>query len=368
MKKHILLLIGLLTISWNNLVHAQENLNDFYMVLMSDPQIGFPCDTSNKACLKELYGDSYDLTKITRDVWKESMLVNDWHYKAIKKLTEKYNLKGVIINGDLTSFGRVNEVWELDFRYNKYLSPLKVFPGLGNHDYGFNVVNDCANNACARTTLAYIYDRVKALEIPASDFDYRWQFHNNMAPAVDHIGSYAYSFDIGNIHFIQVHNYSDYNGYFDGYSEPTFRYEWTRIRKSTYDSSGCKISWIENNISKAAKAGKKIVINGHVNVSSAPHIEGPTGDRENPCIEDTYSKLSPIVAKYQNSFIGAFFGHSHDASKQTEGVIKEIAPSFECGSALTNKLLLVHFLNGRIDSVYVVSTVKGEPVIEIKIF
>ncbi len=66
------------------------------------------------------------------------------------------DLKGLVINGDLTAYGHeseFNNYWEL------WQNPFKdiIYPGLGNHDYDHNVGN-CFHNNCAKRMCAYIVD------------------------------------------------------------------------------------------------------------------------------------------------------------------------------------------------------------------
>ena len=64
----------------------------------------------------------------------------------------------MIVNGDLTAFGRGHELEWYKEIYGKLIP--RVYPGLGNHDYANNV-DECAQNQCANRMVLYLRDEVR---------------------------------------------------------------------------------------------------------------------------------------------------------------------------------------------------------------
>src|SRR5262249_3913914 len=149
----------------------------------------------------------YSRTQAGIDDLVNSERLNRDHARSMQAIAAQVgpsNLKGVIINGDLTEYGH-------DWQFAKYREVydglgLKTYPGLGNHDYKNNV-NDCAENNCANRMVTYMNDYVKGLK-PAS-YDFRESNVHYEFPSLRKVyeGSLAYSWDIGNVHFVQLHNY-----------------------------------------------------------------------------------------------------------------------------------------------------------------
>ena len=158
---------------------------------------------------------------------------------------------GVIINGDLTAFWQESQVtlYKKFYHRNKHDQSdknlkLDIFPGLGNHDYENNV-KDCwwredptlllkGRNGCAKHATAYIKQMLNCDTVP--------NFPKARISSYDE-SSLAYSYDIGNWHFVQLHNYSSY----------------------TVPSLGITSShdWLKQDLERAKVAGKHIVINMH---------------------------------------------------------------------------------------------------------
>jgi cytolysin (calcineurin-like family phosphatase) len=163
-------------------------------------------------------------------------------------------LAGVVVNGDLTEFGDqgpdLNDYITL---YERGLD-MNVYLGLGNHDYANNV-DDCANNGCANSMIWYTARQVPTLN-PLS-FDYAetgvyYQFPTNRKR---HEGSLGYAWDVGNVHFVQLHNYPTYTRSWSSWNFSAARRDHVEIRSA--------MAWLRRDLESARNAGKKIVLNLH---------------------------------------------------------------------------------------------------------
>ncbi|CAN8075135.1 unnamed protein product [Agarophyton chilense] len=156
----------------------------------------------------------------------------------------------VVINGDLTQYFHPRE-FDLFEKYyvSESNSPHKnvlrypLFLGLGNHDYANNL-NDCwwprgdylfrSFNGCAQRSVDYIRS------ILSCDL---YSFFPGCAVESFDNPSLAYSWNQGNYHFIQLHNY------------PTYEASSVEVSKS--------MDWLKGDLERATLKGKKIVINLH---------------------------------------------------------------------------------------------------------
>ena len=200
---------------------------------------------------------------------------------------------------------------------------MEVFLGLGNHDYQNNV-DDCYLNHCASRMTKFMINfynvnRFKPyyLDYP---FDYRSRkFYKFPAHRYSHQGSLSYSWDIGEIHFVQLHNY------------PSYHKTW----KALYNTFTINPSyeWLKKDLTKAAKKNKKIIINMH----SHQHA-----------MQD--KKFLKIIKNYNVSAI--FAGHLHSkvgkvnfpsACQDTELDV----PCFLSGAAVYRSILTVRFIDGK---------------------
>jgi hypothetical protein len=159
----------------------------------------------------------------------------------------------LIINGDLTAFGHEEEM-------DKYcsllgnLGDLQYYPGLGNHDY-YNNVDDSFNNNCASRMVNWMYDWLRARPDTVSyDFtessDYEFP-----TLCKDYSGSLSYSFNIHNVHVIQLQNYL-------GYTREWWSWNAAGARKDNYYiRSG--LNWLLNDLAQARNRGDIIIVNVH---------------------------------------------------------------------------------------------------------
>uniref|UniRef100_A0A915KQ21 Calcineurin-like phosphoesterase domain-containing protein n=1 Tax=Romanomermis culicivorax TaxID=13658 RepID=A0A915KQ21_ROMCU len=262
----------------------------------------------------------------------------------LSKLKSGCVVKAVIINGDLTAFGREDE---LD-TFKRLLEDAKkelnvpVFLALGNHDYANNV-NDCDNNDCSTRMVKFMVADlsrkmalikskdmhvVKIMERPlaysigrrCSDPTFRILFN----------GSLAYSFDIENIHFVQLQNY------------PTYQIEWQSKLYSEDKEAFCRfkgmqtfnirssLNWLENDLRDAAAQAKHIIICFH---DSTEHFALDAGAQ----------RFKRLITEYHVA--GIFVGHFHNRhglfpqDSQRYGNV----PVFASGAAIYGTFLRVMF-------------------------
>ncbi|WP_110968713.1 metallophosphoesterase family protein [Pseudomonas huaxiensis] len=220
------------------------------------------------------------------------------------------------INGDLTHFGHGHER-ETTQKLFRGLSggpggPL-FFPGLGNHDYDQNV-GECANNGCARDSVCDVLQW--EMQIPGlRSIDYHYA-------KPEHRGSLSYSFDIGRMHFIQLHNGPLYSVYFETGNHITSPKRKFNIRDS--------LSWLESDLRDARARGQYIFINLH------KRNTWPSGD---------VARFKAMVNNYLVSAVFAGHVHGELGLVPYEWEIERygLVPVFQSGALLNKSYLIVEF-------------------------
>lgn len=284
------------------------NYSDFYLTISSDPQYPWSCASSGQSC---------DNTSIAdQDNYKQVSSMN-----AILYNYGKHRVAGSIINGDLTAFGhdwqfeKYKQFYENDLQMNNYL-------GLGNHDYANNV-NDCWENNCATRMVWHLRDQVKSLNPHRFDYSESGVYYSFPEYRKDHRGSLGYSWEIGNVHFVQLNNYPTYDTNWNGWNFGSARRDFFDINSA--------LNWLRSDLSDARNRGKKIVLNMH-----------DWGDHWNR----NDSGFVQILKDYKVSAI--FAGHIHSnvgkVSQYTDlhGSGKHL-PVFRSGAAVFHDYLLVRF-------------------------
>ena len=179
---------------------------------------------------------------------------NKNHVKSMinfMKNNKEYPYKGLIINGDLTESGYKKELNEFKMTYGVSGAFLGThFYGLGNHDY----------HDTSRMT-GFMWEHLMDL------------LHKGVNLSYDP-NSQAYSWDINNVHFVQLHNYPGYNP--DGVL-----------------AASSSSSWLEDDLQIADAQRKAIVLNLH------------DGEGSN-----NVNYISGLVNKYRISAV--FIGHLHN--------------------------------------------------------
>lgn len=288
------------------------NNQNFYMILASDSQYPRALDNNQT--------ERHDLPGTAGPN-------NRNHLKSMNSLIEqvgKASVEGVIMNGDITEYGHEAELSTMEEIYGKL--SVTLYPGLGNHDYANNV-DDCWENNCANRMVLYLRDRVRALNIKNFDYGER-EYYKFPEIVKEHYGSLAYSWDIKNVHFVQLNNFPTYTRSWSSYVSGKARRYAFNITSS--------LGWLEKDLAKARSQGKAIIINFH-----------------DPYDKWESTEFKNIIEKYRVSAI--FFGHYHN----NLGIYRNRAkygnvPAFYCGSSIRHKYLLVNFTNDQliVDKVY----------------
>jgi cytolysin (calcineurin-like family phosphatase) len=274
---------------------------DFHMLFVGDPQHPWTHPM--------LAGD---------DLIKESKRVNMNVIKSMNKHVRTLGtgkVKGLIINGDLTNFGKADELEGFNELYKEVSVPLYL--GLGNHDYANNV-DDCYRNHCAIRMVDFMRKHINELgfdqEADLQFFSYHWTGDITT-------GSLAYSWDIGNVHFVQLHNFPSYTKSWSGHGKIF------QIRDA--------MVWLENDLAEARRSGKAIILNmhdagEHWNDSGMPNIT---------------SRFKSMLDQYKVSAV--FVGHLHsllgESTTNAPASVYGTVPVFYSGSPSYQTYLSVEF-------------------------
>ncbi|EYF07694.1 metallophosphoesterase [Chondromyces apiculatus] len=230
------------------------SVDDYVMVFASDPQLSWTnCEDSSSSprCAAE---------QARYPGWSQEdlgRLYNERLVSAINSVKDHLGdslYGGTVVNGDLTEFG--NQGPDLDDYIRIYEHGLRsnVYLGLGNHDYANNV-GDCSENGCATSMVWYLKEQVSTLNPARFDYVESGTYYSFPSNRRDHVGSLGYSWDIGNVHYVQLNNHPGYTRSWNGWNFSAARRDYIDI----YSALG----WLQSDLAAAASAGKKIVVNLH---------------------------------------------------------------------------------------------------------
>jgi cytolysin (calcineurin-like family phosphatase) len=326
----------------------------FTLLIASDPQMpwwmeGRDPDCNSADCVlaksKQVNGEQVKaMNNITNTTWFANSNTGKGQWPNATNITYGGALSqplALIMNGDLTAYWHADEAklyrqyYETDYTAGSvaddYKKPdsdpslkLPIFPGLGNHDYQNNL-NDCYgmtadSNHCAKSAVNYIKDMVYCDEVG--------NFINTLVSRFDD-KSLAYSWDIGNFHFVQLHNY------------PTYTAKEVDIESA--------IEWLKNDLVSATADGKKIVLNMH----------------DYDAVAENADFKNAIKG---HSIVALFAGHKHEKTGWLGNVTNTDAagksyefPYFFSGSSDYQTFLLVEFTDTYMN-VGVISSKDGKPV------
>ncbi|WP_156851106.1 metallophosphoesterase family protein [Bartonella refiksaydamii] len=205
-----------------------------------------------------------------------------------------------IVNGDLTEFGQQKNYDDYKNIYKSFGSP--VYEGLGNHDYANNVGNctipeafNFYKDACALSAVSRMVSEIKKYRSQLSYFnaDVAESFLPISGGNIHVIkGSLSYSWDYGDVHYVQLHNYPSYTVRLKGQSMEV------QINKS--------FDWLKKDLVAADARGKITIINFH---DARPvSIDGESFFIRNKNVKDL-SIFKSIITSHNVKAI--FVGHTH---------------------------------------------------------
>lgn len=290
-------------------VKPQQVHQDFSVFFMADPQ---PWRLRN--------GIDPNKDKVP---WESQNLPVADSIKTLFKNPPRAGIEFGIINGDLTEFGRATTRESLNKIYGNLGFP--VYYGLGNHDYANNVGDctaypDLSENACAASAIDDMQSRIinycgtlpyMSFDIEnVSDYESYYDFKQ---------GSYAYSWDWENIHFVQLQNYPTYKVLLD---------QWANEYKYDMKSS---LNWLDNDLRAAnSRSVKAIILNYH---DSYDHFPATANTTEK-------AQFGNILTTHHVTAI--FAGHAHSQFEYTDHFNRNV-PVYVADSLFDGGYYLVTF-------------------------
>ncbi|HCR1909582.1 TPA: hypothetical protein ONC18_002263 [Enterobacter kobei] len=267
-------------------------LNNYSAIIMADPQ---PWRLAS--------GGDPNSDSQNGSEWRE---INQNTFKSI--LTHS-DVKFHINNGDLSEFGRKSQYDDYSKIYHS--SGAFVTEGLGNHDYANNV-NDCmdyeawgtSKDGCALSAVAREYTAIQNIknniaQIPGTSFRsdaYRSTGVVGETVMEDYTGSLAYSWDVGDVHYVQLQNY------------PTYSVSLSAISLDLEGSAKItdSLNWLADDLEKADLRGKISVINFHDARPASDDGDSHFLDKKNLT---ELSRFKSIITSHDVKAI--FVGHTH---------------------------------------------------------
>ncbi|MRI34766.1 hypothetical protein EOPP23_17430 [Endozoicomonas sp. OPT23] len=326
-----------------------DNSSPFTLIFSSDPQYPWWRGAHDSACSSEECVKEKSAGLIADQIQSMNNMVNIRFSERNETITGTWpdtsnipasrrdqpipDPQGVVVNGDLTAFWHSWQVEKyMSFYHRNDADPLNphnlkldFYPGLGNHDYANNK-NDCwwqrnaeylpyKANGCARNAAHYIKKLVSCDLAPNFPDQSITGFNES---------SLAYSWDIGNYHFVQLHNY------------PGYTYSDVNVSDS--------YEWLRSDLEIAHNAGQRIVLNMHDSGA------------------DLYS-LAFRAAISERNVVAIFSGHLHEQNGFVGSVNNgsQSIPIFRSGASEYSTLLLAEFGANHL-TVAVVETFDGIPV------
>lgn len=317
---------------YETFVLVEAPRDDFYMAIMSDPQ--YPWTKSS---------DGEAAKQTEEETAEESKDLNRKRVRSIHALAADVGLKkvkGVIMNGDLTGFMQKPQLDTFQEIYAGLTIP--QYLGLGNHDY-FNNVDDCYQNNCATRAVKFMRDHVLNTVRPL-DFDFYQYTSFESILQKNFEGSLAYSWEIGNVHFVQLQYYPLYGRSWNGKTDDSLQAERVNITSA--------LSWLKHDLAKARKAGRVIILNYH----APENWLAPMTGWINPTSQSDIDEFKSALTTYHVSAV--FAGHIHlNVGKSISAYVPTEIPFFYCGAVSHQKYLFVHFNGSKMD---VQTVVDGE--------
>ncbi|MFN8354853.1 MAG: metallophosphoesterase [Spirosomataceae bacterium] len=335
--------------SWNSAWWQLTPVTSFHMIIASDTQ----------------YPWAKNMKQSREQTEKESLVSNNEFVKTMNDLTAQLgNVRGVIINGDLTNFGHAKELDVFKQIYSGLKAPMHV--SLGNHDYANNV-DDTYENAAANNMVEYMVEQLKAKNYPNSDYKVENGYNGTIVTTIS--GSLAYSWNEGNVHFVQLQYY------------PLYEREWSNyVSIGAAKTKTVKITnsfkWLTNDFAQARNEGKAIIVLFHDPLEhwADQYVKGVrTEGATLSARPDANAKSAELANLFKTYNVSAVFGgHIHENhGLYTSDYRGSGVPLFYSGSADYNHYLLAKFDNNKMIIDKVTSTggvVKRENVGEFPLY
>lgn len=282
-----------------------KNIN---FVITSDPQYPWTELTDNNA------------SESDEDQQARSQQLITWQYNSINEYAASSNNKTVVlINGDITAFGHGWQREKMNELLGRLTSPYRY--GLGNHDIENNY-HDTYNNGAATDTMRGFYDYFVSLSLSHKSWDVSLT-ESKDTRIFNYTGSFNYSWDEGDFHFIQMNNFPGMTGYD---FNKTIHSTDDRMLFMRWDED---LTWLKRVINAAISRNKYIIVNIH-----KPDTWPATA----------LSSMRDFFANYKNNIKAIFCGHYHmqhgyrgDYTKYMGGHI----PVFLSGSASQQTYLIM---------------------------
>ncbi len=220
--------------------------------------------------------------------------------KKVANAIESHAAEFYIINGDLTEFGRPQTYQDYADVYKSIAYPL--YEGLGNHDY-YNNIRDCtipianlSKDACAVSAVKRMFQEIKKYSSMLPQFNKHMTDRRVIHPNVmRHIitGSLSYSWDYGDIHYVQLQNYPTYTArLYDGQTKVI-------ITKA--------LNWLKKDLAAADKRGKVTILNFH---DARPYFRDNDSHFLHPQNAKDLAAFTSIIKRHNVKAI--FVGHEHN--------------------------------------------------------
>ncbi|WP_019219604.1 metallophosphoesterase [Bartonella florencae] len=204
-----------------------------------------------------------------------------------------------IVNGDLTEFGRPQTYEDYADVYKDMVYP--VYEGLGNHDYANNV-GDCmiplsnlSKDACAVSAVKRMLKEMEKYSSSLPKFNQHVISRPLLHTETAHYfitGSLSYSWDYGDIHYVQLHNYPIYTVHLsDGHMR-------AKITSA--------LDWLQKDLAAAQKRGKVSILNFH---DARPYFKDNDSHFLHPKNMKSLASFKSIITRYNVKAI--FVGHEH---------------------------------------------------------
>ncbi|UNE53815.1 metallophosphoesterase [Bartonella machadoae] len=257
-------------------------IKDYSVIIAADPQ---PWRLKS--------GDAN--AKSNREPWLQTN-------KKVANAIESHAATFHIINGDLTEFGRPQTYQDYADVYKSSLYP--VYEGLGNHDY-YNNVGNCtlpianlSKDACAISAVKRMIQEIDKYSLSLPQFNKHVMSRQliHLDTAYDIImGSLSYSWDYGDIHYVQLQNYPTYTvNLSDGHTNII-------ITKA--------LDWLKKDLAAADQRGKVTILNFH---DARPYYREKHSHFLQPKNAKNLAAFKEIITSHNVKAI--FVGHNHHPS------------------------------------------------------